>query len=301
MPTSHISRRRFALLAGSAAAVPPISAQSGPPVASAVVGRILNELGGESPANGTDGYKAGDPSRPVRGIATTAMATMDVLTRAASSGKNLILTYEPVFFGRADGPAAPGSPAAAAGLDPDDPVYKAKREFIEAKGLVVYRLRDRWQARRRDDMVTALAESLGWRQYRVKSDDTLYDIPGATAEEVVAQIRSRLNLTGGLRAVGDRAARVRRILLLPGTMAAATMWTRYADADLIVTGEVREWENTHFAADLFTEGEKHGLVTIGRVVSENPGMRACSVWLKTVVKEIPVQWLAVGDPYWRAV
>jgi hypothetical protein len=30
-------------------------------------------------------------------------------------------------------------------------------------------------------------------------------------------------------------------------------------------------------------------------------MRACSVWLKTVVKEIPVQWLAVGDPYWRAV
>jgi hypothetical protein len=79
------------------------------------------------------------------------------------------------------------------------------------------------------------------------------------------------------------------------------MWQRYADADLIIAGEVREWENTHFAADLFTAGEKHALVTLGRVVSEDPGMRACAAWLKTVVKEVPAQWVGVGDLYWRAV
>ena len=68
---------------------------------------------------------------------------------------------------------------------------------------------------------------------------------------------------------------------------------------MIVAGEVREWENTHYAADLFTAGEKHALVTIGRIASEDPGMRACAQWLKAVVKEVPATWIGAGDPYWR--
>jgi hypothetical protein len=82
-------------------------------------------------------------------------------------------------------------------------------------------------------------------------------------------------------------------------MTPATMWQRYSEVDMIVAGEVREWENTHYAADMFTAGEKRALVTTGRVVSEEPGMRACADWLKTVVKEVPAKWIAVGDPYWR--
>ena len=29
-------------------------------------------------------------------------------------------------------------------------------------------------------------------------------------------------------------------------------------------------------------------------------MRLCAEWLKTVVKEVPAQWIGAGDPYWRA-
>ena len=82
-------------------------------------------------------------------------------------------------------------------------------------------------------------------------------------------------------------------------MTAATMWQRYSEVDLIVAGEVREWENTHYAADIFTAGEKRALVTTGRVVSEEPGMRVCAEWLKSVVKEVPAMWIGAGDPYWR--
>jgi hypothetical protein len=149
-------------------------------------------------------------------------------------------------------------------------------------------------------MASALAESLGWAKGRVANSDALYDIPAASAEETVALIRTKLNLRGGLRAVGDRRARIRRVLLYPGSMTAAVMWKRYAEADLIVAGEVREWENTFFAADLYTANQKRGLVTVGRVVSEDPGMRACGAWLKTVVPEVPARWIAAGDPYWRA-
>lgn len=297
MPPSFLSRRHFALLAGTAAG---LRAQSNPLTAEALIDRIVKELGGDVPANSADGLKAGDPSAIVRGITTTAMATVDVLTQSARTGANLVLTYEPVFFSRADRPAAAGGRGPATGIDPEDPVYKAKRKFIDDKGLIVYRFHDRWQARRQEDMVAALAESLGWQKYRVKAGDLLYDIPPATAEEIVANIRAKLKLNGGLRAVGDRAARVRRVLLYPGSMPPNIMWTRYTEADLIVAGEVREWENTHFAADLFTAGEKRGLVTIGRVISEDPGMQACAAWLKTIVKEVPVQWIGAGDAYWRA-
>jgi putative NIF3 family GTP cyclohydrolase 1 type 2 len=284
----RISRREFALLAGTAGVAPFVTAAA-PLTAEAVVQRIQSGLGGDWPSSGPDGFKAGDPSIGVKGIATTAMATLDVLKQAVNANANLILTYEPTFYSRADGFSA------------DDPVIKAKREFIEKNGLVVFRLRDHWQARKEGEMVLGLAAALGWSSRRVNNDDSLYDIPPAAAEATVASIRAKLNLRGGLRAVGDRNATIRRVLLFPGSMTPATMWQRYSEVDMIVAGEVREWENTHYAADMFTAGEKRALVTVGRIVSEDPGMRACADWLKNIVNEVPAKWIGAGDPYWRPV
>jgi putative NIF3 family GTP cyclohydrolase 1 type 2 len=295
-----ISRRRFALLAGASGVTQLATAAAEPLTAEAVIRRIQTELGGEWPPTGADGFKAGDPSTVVRGIASTSMATLDVLKQAAKAHANLVLTYEPTFYGRADGRSAvPVAGRGPGGVSPDDPVLKAKREFIERSGLVVFRLRDGWQARKANDMVTGLANALGWSEHRVKSDDALYDIPPATAQETVALIRAKLNRRAGLRVVGDRQATVRRVLLHPGFMTSATIWQRYSTVDMIVAGEVREWENTFYAADIFTAGEKRALVTVGRVVSEDPGMRACAEWLKTAVKEVPATWIGAGDPYWR--
>jgi putative NIF3 family GTP cyclohydrolase 1 type 2 len=298
----HFSRRTFTLIAGAAGVTPLDGLAAEPLTAEGVVRRIQTELAGDWPASGPDGFKAGDPSTVVKGIATTAMATLDVLKQAVKANANLVLTYEPTFYGRADGntPAAPAPGRGRVGFGSDDPVAKAKREFIEKNGLVVFRLRDHWQARAENDMVTGLAGALGWSK-RVKSDDVLYDIAPATAEETVALIRGKLNLRAGLRAVGDRKATVRRVLLHPGSMTPAIMWQRYSEVDMIVAGEVREWENTLYAADMFAAGEKRALITVGRVVSEDPGMRACAEWLRTLVKEIPSQWIGVGDPYWRPI
>jgi len=293
--SSELSRRSFALLTAAA----PIALRAAELLtADAVVRRLQTELGGEWSAAGPDGFKAGDPTTVVHGIATTAMATLDVLKQAVKAKANLVLTYEPTFYGRADGRTpAPGG-RGPAGLAPDDPVAKAKRDFIEKNGLVVFRLRDHWQSRKQNDMVTGLAAALGW-SHRVNPDDALYEIPPATAEATVALIRSKLNLRAGVRAVGDRKATVRRVLLHPGSMTPAPMWQRYSTVDLIVAGEVREWENTFYAADIFTAGEKRALVTLGRVASEEPGMRACAGWLKTVFPNLPATWIGAGDPYWR--
>jgi putative NIF3 family GTP cyclohydrolase 1 type 2 len=306
MKQTDLSRRRFAQIAGSVAAAGlPVRGASAV-TAQAVVEQLQAALGGDWPATGVDGFKAGDPSTTVKGIATTAMATMDVLKQAVKAGANMVISYEPTFYGRQDGPPA-ASPAGRGGgrgfggVTADDPVYKGKKEYIEKNGLVVYRLHDHWQSRKGDEMTAGLADILGWSKNRIKPDDVLYEIPSATTEDVVVQLRKKLNIRGGLRAVGDRKTMVRRVMLCPGSITPPIMWQRYTETDLMIAGEVREWENTHYAADIFSAGEKRGLVTIGRVVSEDPGMRACAAWLKTVVKEVPTQWISAGDLYWRAV
>ncbi len=301
MTHGNISRRRFALLAGTAGAAPLALMSAETLTAQLVAERIQSELGGDWPSTGPDGFKAGDPSTVVKGIATTSMATLDVLKQAVKTKANLILTYEPTFYGRQDAQFRPaGAPGRGPiGFGPDDSVLQAKQEFIEKNGLVVFRLRDHWLARKENDMLTAFAGALGWAKRQVKEGDALYEIPPATAENIVAMIRERLKLRAGLRAVGDRKAIIRRVLLQPGAMTTATMWSRYSEVDMIVAGEVREWENTHYAADMFTAGEKRVLVTVGRVVSEEPSMRACLDWIKTVVKGVPANWIDAGDPYWR--
>src|SRR4051794_31637473 len=159
MKELHISRRRFAVMAGAAGVLRPGLAAAGPLTAEAVVGRIQAELGGDWPSTGPDGFKAGDPSTVVKGIATTAMATLDVLKQAVKVNTNLVLTYEPTFYSRADGrtPAQTGPGRGPGGVTADDPVVKAKREFIEKNGLVVFRVRDHWSSRRENDMVNGLA------------------------------------------------------------------------------------------------------------------------------------------------
>ena len=160
--------------------------------------QIQQHLGGDWTETGTDGFKSGNPETMVRGIATTAMATMDVLRQAAKAGLNLIVTYEPTFFGARDGgPALPlaagGRGRGPGGVAADDPVFRAKREFIERDNLVVFRLRDHWQARKENDLTTGLADSLGWAGWRILGEDMMYDIPAATLEDTVALMRKKLN------------------------------------------------------------------------------------------------------------
>ncbi len=52
------------------------------------------------------------------------------------------------------------------------------------------------------------------------------------------------------------------------------------EVDAIVAGEVREWESVEYARDLVAAGRKKALILIGRVLSEDPGMRVCADWLE---------------------
>ena len=254
-----------------------------------VVARIQAQVGVPWRENTVDTFKAGDPDTVVTGVATSVMATLDVLRQAVAAKRNLVITHEPTFYTGTDEPGPRAS----------DPVYLAKRAFIDEHRLVVWRFSDHWLARQPGEFTRALAETLGWTAGRDPAREWLFTIPQTTVGAVAAHVRERLQLRGGMRLVGRAETQVRRVVLSPGTTDLASTVARLGDADLVVSGEPREWEAVEYVADTAVSGAPRSLLTIGRIVSEEPGMRACAAWLRTVLGNVPVDALAIGDPYWR--
>ena len=118
-------------------------------------------------------------------------------------------------------------------------------------------------------------------------------------EAVVADVRKKLDVRGGLRVIGDPKTRIERVALLPGSTPIAAAIDTLPGVDLIVAGEVREWESVEYVRDVVFSGQPKVLILVGRVLSEEGAMNACASWLTTVVPEVKVRHVSARDPYWR--
>jgi putative NIF3 family GTP cyclohydrolase 1 type 2 len=255
-----------------------------------VVDRIRANAGVPWRETTVDTFKAGDPQTIVTGIATTAMATLPVLRQAAAAGRNLIVTCEPTFYNANDDP----------GPRAGDPIYLAKKAFIDERRLVIWRFQDHWSARTPNEFATALADTLGWAKLRTAENPLIYEIPSTTVSALAAHVRARLGVRG-IRVIGNPGLRVRRVFLSPGTTSLQATIDNLPKADLVLSGEPREWEAVEYVFDTASAGQPKGMIAVGRVVSEEPGMRACAAWLRRHITEVPIEPVAVGDPYWRSV
>src|SRR5579862_9033078 len=118
MKETDFSRRQFGVIAGGLAGgllLPFSDARGAAPSAQQVADRIRTGAGTGWKELGIDGLRAGDPGMTVTGIATTALATVDVMKQAKKAGLNLIVTFEPVYFNRTDHTAPPPSANPQAG------------------------------------------------------------------------------------------------------------------------------------------------------------------------------------------
>jgi putative NIF3 family GTP cyclohydrolase 1 type 2 len=325
---SQISRREFVTLATAGAAAAPLALSQRTVRAAAaltaleIIERIKKNVGVEWRPETVDTFKAGDPSTVIEGIVTTSMATMDVLGRAVKAGANLVITCEPTFYAKADTATAParrggpgnggrgGSVAVAGGVNiagqvppasgsVPDPVFAAKTDFLKRNNLVVWRFSDHWRLHKPDPFCQGLTDVLGWSRLRAADDATRVSIPAITLEALASEIKRKLNARGGIRVVGDAQMKAQTIGLLPGTTPIQAALQTVPGVDVVIAGEVREWESVEYARDKVTAAEKKGLILVGRVVSEDPGMNVCAQWLKTIVPELTTKWIPVGDPYWK--
>jgi putative NIF3 family GTP cyclohydrolase 1 type 2 len=284
-----LTRRQFVIASvGTALAGRQSAPERSQPTAQEIVNRIRAGVGLPWRATTIDGIKAGDPNTTVTGVATTVMATLDVLKQAAASRRNFIVTTEPVFYSGND---EPGNRA-------NDPVYLAKKAFIDEHRLVVFRFADHWHARVPNESVRALAAALDWTRHRTPANASIYKLPETTLRSLSAQVQKRLGVRG-LRVVGRSDMRVVTVLLSPATTDLPGTVRNLPQADVLLAGEPREWEAVPYVLDTAPAGRARGLIAVGRIVSEEPGARACAEWLRTIVPSVTVEPITVADPYWR--
>jgi hypothetical protein len=68
--------------------------------------------------------------------------------------------------------------------------------------------------------------------------------------------------------------------------------------EVLVIGEVPEWETIEYVTDAAAEGRHKALILMGHIPSEQAGMTACAEWLKTFISDVPVVFVPAAEPFW---
>ena len=67
--------------------------------------------------------------------------------------------------------------------------------------------------------------------------------------------------------------------------------------DVMVVGEVAEWETSEYIRDATFAGRNRSLIILGHAVSEEPGMSYLVEWLKPKVPSVPIHHVPAQDPF----
>ena len=119
-----------------------------------------------------------------------------------------------------------------------------------------------------------------------------------TTLDAAARLTEKMLPVKALRVIGEPATKVTKVGYMPGYGQLPAMMRLMADADLVFTGEQREWEGLYYAHDVVSARPK-GVIVLGHAVSEEPGMKICAEWLKTFITEVPIELIPAGEPFWR--
>ena len=274
----------------TASQVPGFAQGAGALTAGEVVERIKGKVGIPWMTETVDRILAGSPEVRVKGIATTMMATLELMQRAVAAGKNMIVTHEPTFWSHLD---------TTKELE-GDPTYEFKKRFIAEHDLAVFRFHDHWHRMKPDGINAGMTRELGWEKNAIAPDAREFVFPATSLGTVASTMAKKLN-AHSLRVVGDAKMPVKRVVanwgyasLMPNMIKTAAR----PDVDVVICGETREWELVEYVQDQVASGLKKGLIVVNHVVSEQAGMRYCADWLKPIVPEVPVEFVASTEPFW---
>lgn len=299
MTDRFYSRRHFLQLAGAGlgaglGAVPFLNASAGTPASPMTVQEVIDLIIGAVPGgrlqNTVDTVKLGDAGKQVTGVVTTFLATYAVLRRAAELNANLVITHEPTFYNHHD---------EVDWLD-GDPVYQAKRKMAERHGIVVWRFHDYWHRHQPDGIQQGFLQQFNRDWTADPEDQYLYTVPNTTLAQLAANLKGDLELER-VRVVGQPEMPVSRVGFLLGAVGGRRqieMLSR-SDIDVLVVGEVNEWESSEYVRDAVDAGINKGLVILGHANSEEPGMGWFADWLQERLPAVKVTHVPAQDPFWQ--
>jgi len=234
-----------------------------------------------------DVFHAGDPNVEVKGIATTFMATLDLLQRAHAAGMNLVITHETTFWNDRDETKDMTA----------DVVYRFKIDFCANNQIAVLRFHDHAHSHRPDFIMTGLLRMLGWTADAGTRNPPIHRYPETTLGDLAAEIQRRTN-SKAFRVVGDPKAKV-------STASAGMGYStvRFMPAvDVMIIGENLEagsaYDVTEYTLDAAFLGKSKGQIILGHAISEEAGMEDVANWLRTFIRGVPIRFIRSGEPYW---
>lgn len=256
-----------------------------------VIDLILSHIPSAPFTQTVDTIKWGDSSQKVSGIVTTMFSTAAVIERAAALGANFIIAHEPTFYNHADEQS----------WLQHDSVYQYKTAMLKKHKMVVWRFHDYIHAHRPDGVLTGVLQALGWQQYSNADNPRMLTIPPTSLSQIISHVKEKLGIHQ-LRYVGDDAAACQRILLMPGAAGGRRQIEAISKEkpDLVIVGEVSEWETSEYIRDLQHSQLKTSLIVLGHVVSEEPGLEWLKTWLQPQLPGIAITHIPTTDVFkWR--
>ena len=294
-----LSRRSFlaqATIASGAvlASSLPATAQQPPTDPELTVGGVLDRMkqhvGVPWRTPTVDNLLAGNLDMPVRGIATTMMATFDVCKRAQVLGCNMIVTHETPFYLHQD--------------KTDDiknnPVLQAKQAFLAEHGMAILHFHDHLHMMHPDGVAKGMVQQLGWEGYVSDPDQKHFNFKSMPLATLAQELAKKLNAQT-IRVVGDPDLAIQNAQTSWGYCGREGGIAILADpsVELLICGETREWELVEYVQDAITAGQKKALIVVGHVLSEQGGMIFATDWLKGFVREVSVVFVPAAEPFWR--
>lgn len=262
-----------------------------------VVEKIQTACKVELPEGTVDGFVMGNPDAEVKRIATTFMATAEVIQKAAEAGCNLIITHEPIFYTSGD----------RAAWQDTDPMIQKKKELIEACHMTIWRMHDTMHGLKPDMIYTGMLKKMGWEAYIHEGNQHILDVPEMTVKEAAEHLKACLSIER-MRFVGDENMRCKRIGFLlgayslclavgPGMEESISLWMQENEIDLLLAGEMLEWTSCAYIRDAAALQENRALLVLGHNRSEEAGMEYLAQWLQELVPEAEVQFIESGDTW----
>ena len=252
-----------------------------------VIDFILKEGGLSAFKETVDTIKYGQPSQIVSGVVTTMFPTITVIEEAAKRNANFIIAHEPSYYNHSDDPE----------WVKNNGVLKQKLQILEKNKMVIWRFHDYCHSLKPDAVAYGVAKKAGWLSY-YRTGQLMLSIPAVSVQQLAQHLKSSLGIDH-LRVIGNLQQSCERIALLPGAWGGQRQVSvaETEKPDVLIVGEVSEWETAEYIRDANLLGRKMALIVLGHSVSEEPGMEWLVDWLQPKLPGTKIIHIPSGNPF----
>jgi putative NIF3 family GTP cyclohydrolase 1 type 2 len=252
-----------------------------------IIDTIL-KAGNLSPIGNTvDTIKSGKPDQTVTAIVTTMFSTIAVIEEAAKRNTNFIIAHEPTFYNHLDDKNW---------IAVND-VMQQKQQLLDKHGIAIWRFHDYCHSLKPDAIRYGLVKKAGWLPY-FKPPENVLTIPKISLKDLIDHLKSSLNIAH-VRVIGDMKQQCETIGLSPGASGGQKQvgLVETEKPDVLVIGELSEWETAEYIRDSQLLGKKTSLIILGHAASEEPGMEWVAEWLKPMFPSLDITHIPSRDPF----